>query len=120
MLEFLGQQRTTSISIPMDIDNGPIIIDQKNKVFNTIHRNIHTTKGVNCAMMMRRISMNENKYAYIFLEHEEDIDVVKINQTHSHEAVVIIRNGVYPCKETIVNAIQYIADNPLTKKRIDQ
>lgn len=67
-------------------------------------------------MIMRKIAVNGNMYAYIFLEHEEDIDMAKIKQTHSNEVIVFIRNGVYPCKETIVNAIQYITDNPMSQK----
>ena len=65
-------------------------------------------------MNVKLVSSNGKFYTYVFVEQDEEVDIQKIAEEFGDSPIVIVRNGERPFKETIVNALQYIRDNPLT------
>ena len=65
-------------------------------------------------MNVKQLPSNGKTYTYVFVEKAEQVDIQKITEEFGDNPIVIIRNGERPFKETIVHALQYIRDNPLT------
>ncbi len=65
-------------------------------------------------MNVKQLPSNGKFYTYVFVEKDETVDMHKVTEEFGDNPIVIIRNGEQPFKETIVHALQYIRDNPLT------
>lgn len=65
-------------------------------------------------MNVKKLPSDGKSYTYVFVEQDEQVDIQRITEEFGDSPIVIIRNGQRPFKETIVQALQYIRDNPLT------
>lgn len=65
-------------------------------------------------MNVKQLPSNGKLYTYVFVEKAEQVDIQRVTEEFGDSPIVIIRNGEQPFKETIVHALQYIRDNPLT------
>ena len=65
-------------------------------------------------MNVKQLPSNGKSYTYVFVEQDETVDIHKVTKEFGDSPIVIIRSGDRPFKETIVQALQYIRDNPLT------